>query len=431
MRPTIFLLMVCLISLTIKSRSQNTTIFLRPIEDALVSSAEPNKNYGSMIDWATWDWANWGISRSFMKFDVSLVPSGATIISAKINLYHNLNTSNSGHYGSNTSYLQRITSNWNEYQVNWSNQPTTTPVNQVLLQQSTSIYQSYENIDITDLIKDIYANQSSSHGIAIRLQTEGTYRSMKFTARDFPDTTKHILIELTYHLSPLLINVSTADVSCHEKCDGSVSASISHGNPPFTYTWSTGDTTSSISGLCAGYYSVTVTSSGGIFSQTQSVNLIEPSEVNLIGSGPYLTRKGQSIAIYAQASGGTPPYSYFWNTVYGTHMNMVSPESTTTFYVYAVDANGCLSNVDSIIVKVYSISSNPNPFIDECIIEFDGINLESIDIFDILGRRIELPVSLKEKRILIHTENILPGVYVVKCSLSDNTNVTFIKVKTM
>jgi len=58
--------------------------------------------------------------------------------------------------------------------------------------------------------------------------------------------------------SPTIITSFT-----NENCgnaDGTASVTVSYGNPPFTYSWSNGDTaTTTITGLCAGHYTLTIT----------------------------------------------------------------------------------------------------------------------------------------------------------------------------
>lgn len=67
------------------------------------------------------------------------------------------------------------------------------------------------------------------------------------------------------------------DVSCGGGIDGSVSA-IATGQAPFTYQWSTGNTTQDIFGLPAGFYSVTVTDATGC-TTINSINIGEPTEL--------------------------------------------------------------------------------------------------------------------------------------------------------
>lgn len=62
--------------------------------------------------------------------------------------------------------------------------------------------------------------------------------------------------------SALSLSVSGVDATC-ETADGSASASVSGGTPPYSYSWSNGGSSSSISGLAVGTYSVTVTDANG------------------------------------------------------------------------------------------------------------------------------------------------------------------------
>ncbi|GIV28972.1 MAG: hypothetical protein KatS3mg028_0038 [Bacteroidia bacterium] len=64
---------------------------------------------------------------------------------------------------------------------------------------------------------------------------------------------------------------------------------------------------------------------------------------------------GQSTNIFANASGGTGPYTYSWtpSSISGSGPVMVNPTVTTNYNVYAVDANGCLSPVKNIQIYVH------------------------------------------------------------------------------
>jgi len=59
----------------------------------------------------------------------------------------------------------------------------------------------------------------------------------------------------------LSVSIFTTPVSCSSWNDGSVSVSTNAGMPPYTYQWSTGDTTSQVDSLPMGTYSVTVSDS--------------------------------------------------------------------------------------------------------------------------------------------------------------------------
>lgn len=191
-----------------------TTIILQPDslqgKDAYISDWYPgnyqNTNFGSVTDFDGIAWTASGtgyVSRSLIDFSLSAIPATATIIDAKLSLYHNPNSNQSGSIhqslsGSNDSRLERITSAWNEFTVTWNTQPATTSQNAVFLPQSTSGTQDYLNINVTALVQDIFTMPSSSFGIMLRLNNESYYRSVVFCSSDYPNITKHPKLEITY-----------------------------------------------------------------------------------------------------------------------------------------------------------------------------------------------------------------------------------------
>ncbi|HBX53455.1 MAG TPA: hypothetical protein DEH02_20540 [Bacteroidales bacterium] len=60
-------------------------------------------------------------------------------------------------------------------------------------------------------------------------------------------------------------------------CNGSANASVAGGTPPYNYLWSTSATTSSISGLCAGVYSLTVT-------DANNCSVVSTVDLTVVGS---------------------------------------------------------------------------------------------------------------------------------------------------
>lgn len=82
------------------------------------------------------------------------------------------------------------------------------------------------------------------------------------------------------------------------------------GNPPFTYLWNNGETTSSITGLTSGTYSVTVTDYNGCaVTKSALVQQVEP-----IGLGSLVTENPSCFAsdgrVTVNITGGTAPYYY-------------------------------------------------------------------------------------------------------------------------
>lgn len=186
-----------------------TTIVLQPDsatgKDATINFNEPNLNYGNYLDFLATAWTNSGVPhllRSFIDFDISMIPPNATIISAYLSLYGNPQSTNyhlhSSHSGSNVSELHRITSPWSEHTITWNNQPTTDTVGKIVLPQSVTSTQNYLNIDVTNHIQFKHANPASHYGFMFRLVTEVMYRSMLFASSDNPNAALRPKLEITY-----------------------------------------------------------------------------------------------------------------------------------------------------------------------------------------------------------------------------------------
>ncbi|MFB6305561.1 MAG: SprB repeat-containing protein, partial [Flavobacteriales bacterium] len=84
--------------------------------------------------------------------------------------------------------------------------------------------------------------------------------------------------------NPLNPSLTSEDATCNNECDGSAEVtSVTGGTAPYTYQWYngfdegsaiSGETSSNISGLCAGNYSVTITDETAVIlhSTSRSVN---------------------------------------------------------------------------------------------------------------------------------------------------------------
>ncbi len=142
------------------------------------------------------------IQRSLIDFGVTTLPPNTFLNCAMLSLYGNPTT---GHYqnhsslsGPNESYLQRITSSWDQNTVCWNNQPSYSTQNQVTLSKSYDTLQNYLDIDVTDLMVDMLTYPSSSFGFLLKLVTESQYRSMVFASSDHVNPDLHPKLTLCY-----------------------------------------------------------------------------------------------------------------------------------------------------------------------------------------------------------------------------------------
>ncbi|MFB6258501.1 MAG: SprB repeat-containing protein, partial [Flavobacteriales bacterium] len=125
-------------------------------------------------------------------------------------------------------------------------------------------------------------------------------------------------------------NLQTTDASCFGVCDGTAKVNPSGGNgSPYYYSWSTGATTDSIGGLCAGSYSVTVYDKDSC-SKTVSFTIDEPAQlqISLDSIDHLLCHEQCQGSISVTVSQGTSPYSYEW---YDANTgNQISPQQDTS-----------------------------------------------------------------------------------------------------
>lgn len=185
---------------------------LNPVADASLgyhdnyNSANTNYNTATHFSAFCQPGTSGGVNkaRGVMKFDLSGISTGTTILGAFLTLRASGPTGGTGavtsvgHVGTNASKLKRITSSWSANTVTWNTMPTTTATNQVSLATSSSTLQDYVNVNVTALVQDMVDAPSTSHGIMIQLDTETTTRGMLFFSSEIADATEHPLLTIVY-----------------------------------------------------------------------------------------------------------------------------------------------------------------------------------------------------------------------------------------
>ncbi len=131
--------------------------------------------------------------------------------------------------------------------------------------------------------------------------------------------------------------INNTDATCFGYCDGTATMDVNLGPAPYTYNWSNGATGQTITGLCAGTYTVTMTDNAGCtFDQT--VAITQPTGMNISGTVTNATcAAGGSINL--TVSGGTPGYTYLWSN--GFTGQDPSGLVGGTYTVTVTDFNNC------------------------------------------------------------------------------------------
>ena len=158
-------------------------------------------------------------------------------------------------------------------------------------------------------------------------------------------------------LTPLQVNAVTSDIDCFGNNNGSIDLTVSDGATPYSFIWSNGAITDDLSNLAAGTYTVTVTDAAGQ-SFTSSYTIIEPSEITATYSVTNVTTLGGNDgSIDLIASGGVPPYLYYWSTSPTQTTEDISNLIAGTYTVWIVDVNNCYIGVDIDVVEDLSNQS--------------------------------------------------------------------------
>lgn len=152
----------------------------------------------------------------------------------------------------------------------------------------------------------------------------------------------------------LQLNPTPTDALCFNAPNGSISANAQGGTPPYTYLWSSGDTTATATGLIAGFYSVTITDSRNC-SATGAANVNEPTNLTAIVISTPVKCQGQNDGtLSASMTGGTPPYSFsvtqdfanFFFPVNGVVYDLAPGDYSIIFS----DNNGCTNTIQGTVV---------------------------------------------------------------------------------
>lgn len=154
----------------------------------------------------------------------------------------------------------------------------------------------------------------------------------------------------------LIASISSFNnITCNGFNDGAIQTNTIGGTPPYSYQWnSSASTASNATNLGVGYYTLVVTDNNGCI-DTTTANINEPSAITTILQGADTICPGQSSSLVASAFGGTGNFTYTWNNGFTGATQTVSPSFSTTYSVFATDANGCIGTVDSAIVLVNNI----------------------------------------------------------------------------
>ena len=275
-------------------------------------------------------------------------------------------------------------------------------------------------------VADIVVTQGGTYTLTIKNKDNGCSRSANAIVAESDE-----IIDA--------VDVTQTNITCFGDGDGALTVdNVSGGTPGYTYLWSNGQSTTDLSSLSPGQYTLTVTDQNGC-TFVQSFTISQPPQVTA-DLGPHVTvSAGDSVTINLLTS-LTPDAvgSIDWTTIDGIDcpgcpsLQFIASK-TGTIVALVTDTSGC-SAIDSMRLTVLvpriifiptAFSPNNDDRNDYFYISgrFNLVNIEYLRIYDRWGslvfeRNNMTPGNENEGWNGKHNdEYVLPGVYVYMAKL--------------
>lgn len=174
--------------------------------------------------------------------------------------------------------------------------------------------------------------------------------------------TKTAAVTVNNVTSPVILSTKADNGCIGLPCIGSVAITPTLGTPGYTVNWSNGNTTNTVTNLCGGVISVTVTDAAGC-SAVQSFTIDQNPALNL--SLPAVAQldcnNDCDASITLVPSGGTLPYTITWvpsTTV--TPSNPLNNLCAGSYTGIVTDSKGCVAttSIDILNPAAYSLTAN-------------------------------------------------------------------------
>ena len=150
--------------------------------------------------------------------DPTVIPTGATITSARLVLY-GVPSSVLGNYGNsyypatpysiNPTWLYELADTFDHHAITWNNQPSVMHVDSITIVPSASRWNETDTVDVTAMVTDMVTNVNT--GFLFKLQDETIYRERMYAGCYHPDSTLHPKLIVTFTCVPSITDEPLAD----------------------------------------------------------------------------------------------------------------------------------------------------------------------------------------------------------------------------
>jgi gliding motility-associated-like protein len=163
----------------------------------------------------------------------------------------------------------------------------------------------------------------------------------------------------------MAVNTTSVNPSCFGGTNGTITVTSVIGSVgPFTFRWSDGPTTQNRTGISAGSYTVTATSTTGC-TAAATINLTQPAVLAVTLTPIQLTCFGSNNgAINTTVTGGTTAYSYNWGGVFTQNRTGLA---TGNYTVTVTDFRGCTATQTTFVPQPLQLTITATPSPQACI----------------------------------------------------------------
>jgi len=230
-------------------------------------------------------------------------------------------------------------------------------------------------------------------------------------------------MELTQPLTLLTILSQQDNISCYGLADGQIAVTATGGIPPYTFSWLRNgqllpsEDGTSLSPLSAANYAVVVVDANACM-RTRGFNITQPDPLAV----SIVQIPGLSDSLYANVSGGTPPYTFSWSN--GSATDRIGSLEAGDYSLSVFDANGCPAEADILVSVPYPSPQNlraikifPNPnqggFWLNTGDSLPAAGVQALEIYTLAGQCVyrQKLANLSGQAIYIDTGGLQAGMY--------------------
>lgn len=181
-RVIISFLLLCLVCSLIVSvwANPDSDTFTPPTKDSYVDQGSPTANYGSgayMYVRSYYAKPTFRNARSLVEFDISDIPSDATIDVATLRLYARYSSASGRTY-----VVSRITGSWIEMGVTWNNKPTVTTDNEIEVTMVSA--DNWLEVNVKNMLQDALSDGFVGWRLKDKFENSATSKQGTFCTKE-------------------------------------------------------------------------------------------------------------------------------------------------------------------------------------------------------------------------------------------------------